>query len=146
MIFRDPTCPYGAVVVAVVVCAVVYIIYYITVVLLRFAHTCMIHQHCDMYFQRKIESTDSDDVQHTFSSSRPWSSLACSWSSWSAVCVCSAEGAASVVSERRSFARSCAFRLVNLAEGLLVCAAGEENFAVCVRQARSHLFAYGRAL
>ena len=39
--------------------------------------------------------------------------MACSWSSWSAVCVCSAEGAASAVSERRSFARSCAFRLGN---------------------------------
>ena len=48
-------------------------------------------------------------------------------------------------SERPNFARLCAFRLVNLAEGLLVCAAGEENFAVCVRQARSHLFACGRA-
>ena len=49
-------------------------------------------------------------------------------------------------SGRPNFARLCAFRLVNLAEGLLVCAAGEENFAVCVRQARSHLFACGRAL
>ena len=49
-------------------------------------------------------------------------------------------------SERPNFARLCAFRLVNLAEGLLVCAAGEENVAVCVRQARSHLFACGRAL
>ena len=42
-------------------------------------------------------------------------------------------------SGRPNFARLCAFRLVNLAEGLLVCAAGEVNFAVCVRQARSHL-------
>ena len=42
-------------------------------------------------------------------------------------------------SGRPNFARLCAFRLVNLAKGLLVCAAGEVNFAVCVRQARSHL-------
>ena len=31
-------------------------------------------------------------------------------------------------------------------KAFLVCAAGEQNFAVCVRQARSHLFACSRAL
>ena len=70
----------------------------------------------------------------------PWSS----WPPWSAK---QAASHFAVNSERPNFARFCAFRLVNLAEGLLVCAAGEENFAVCVlRQARSHLFACGRAL
>ena len=49
MIFRDPTCPYGAVVVAVVVCVDVY---YILYNIITTAHTRMIHHHCDMYFQR----------------------------------------------------------------------------------------------
>ena len=45
MIFRDPTCPYGAVVVAVVVCVDVY---YILYNIIKTAHTRMIHHHCDM--------------------------------------------------------------------------------------------------
>ena len=45
MIFRDPICPYGAVVVAVVVCVDVY---YILYNIITTAHTRMIHHHCDM--------------------------------------------------------------------------------------------------
>ena len=72
---------------------------------------------------------------------RPWSPWSSSWSSCGLLSVCSLKAQLHFAtnSERPNFARSCAFRLVNLAEGLLVCAAGEVNFAVCVRQARSHL-------
>ena len=42
MIFRDPTCPYGAVIVAVVVCVDVYYILYNIIIT---AHTRMIHHH-----------------------------------------------------------------------------------------------------
>ena len=42
MIFRDPTCPYVAVVVAVVVCVDVY---YILYNIIKTAHTRMIHHH-----------------------------------------------------------------------------------------------------
>ena len=45
MIFRDPTCPYGAVIVAVIVCVDVY---YILYNIIKTAHTRMIHHHCDM--------------------------------------------------------------------------------------------------
>ena len=41
-------------------------VYYILYNIITTAHTRMIHHHCDMYFQRYIESTDSDNVHHTF--------------------------------------------------------------------------------
>ena len=144
MIFRDPTCPYGAVVVAVVVCVDVY---YILYNIITTAHTRMIHHHCDMNFKDKL-SLQTQMMYSTPFLLRVLGLLGLLLGLLGLLSVCSLKALLHFAtnSERPNFARLCAFRLVNLAEGLLVCAAGEVNFAVCVRQARSHLFACGRAL
>ena len=97
MILRDPTCPYAAVVVAVVVCVDVHV-YYILYNIITTAYTRMIHHH----------SKDKLSLQTQMMYSTPFLlrvlgllGLLLGLLAWSAVCLLS-EGAAPLCDELRA--------------------------------------------
>ena len=133
MIFRDPTCPYGAVVVAVVVCVDVY---YILYNIITTAHTRMIHHH----------SKDKLSLQTQMMYSTPFLlrvlgllGLLLGLLGLLSVCSLKAQLHFATNSGRPNFARLCAFRLVKLAEGLSYLRRRRRKFAVCVRSEENPL-------
>ena len=133
MIFRDPTFPYGAVVVTVVVCVDVY---YILYNIIATAYTRMIHHH----------SKDKLSLQTQMMYSTPFLlrvlgllGLLLGLLGLLSVCSLKAQLHFATNSERPNFARLCAFRLVKLAEGLSYLRRRRRKFAVCVRSEENPL-------